>query len=67
MHVSSRVSRGRLVDWFVLAMVETADTNSHRGDPPVFCGRAGTLLPEVPQKREWATMIGGARLDPAPR
>ena len=27
--------------WFVLAMVETADARSHRGDPPVFCGRAG--------------------------
>jgi hypothetical protein len=25
--------------WFVFAMVETADARSHRGDPPVFCGR----------------------------
>jgi hypothetical protein len=45
--------------WFVLAMVETADAHSHRGDPPVFSGRGR------PQKRERATMIGGAR--PAPR
>jgi hypothetical protein len=59
-HVSSRVSRGRLVGWLVLAMLETADAHSHRGDPPVFCAMAA-LFVEVPQKRERATMIGGAR------
>ena len=65
MHVSSRVSRGRLVDWFVLAMVETADAHSHRGDPPVFAGGRHLLL-EVPQERERATMAGGARPVPRP-
>src|SRR6266540_4103428 len=32
-------------DWLVMAMVETADPRSHRGDPPVFPshhGRAST-------------------------
>jgi hypothetical protein len=45
-------------------MVESADARSHRGDPPVFWGGQQLVL-EVPQKRERATMIGGAR--PAPR
>jgi hypothetical protein len=50
----------------VLAMVETAEAHSHRGDPPVFSVRDRHLLLEVPQKRERATMIGGARPEPRP-
>ena len=64
MDVSSQVSRGRLVDGCVMPMVETADPHSHRGDPPVFSGGQALVL-EVPQNRERARMIGGAR--PAPR
>src|SRR6266542_5494938 len=42
-HVSSRVSRGRLGDLLVPAMVETADARSQRCDPPVFCGRCALI------------------------
>ena len=61
--LSSEPRRGSWT-WFVLAMVETADAHSHRGDPPVFPGGQALVL-EAPLKRERATMIGGAR--PAPR
>jgi hypothetical protein len=51
--------------WFVLAMVEPADAHSHRGDPPVFFRRQALAL-DVPQRRERATMLGGARPEPRP-
>ena len=45
-----------------LAMVETPDARSHRDDPPVFRG-GQAFVPEVPQKRESATMIEGGETD----